>query len=325
MGGNAVLARLGLPDASEGLWCVRRDRFDAGLAAAAATAGAALVDGVAVADLEIEPCHVTARGHHGPGGRPWSCRASYAIAADGATGVAARRAGLRPRHKPAVALEVQVEHDWLRESDSLAPDVVHLEYGFLRNGYAWAFPKADHVNVGAGVFRGVGDPLAPQLRSRLIAAVTSVTGALGIRADLSGLTMHFSPLPVWAGCSPLNHATGRVLAVGDAACLVNPLFGDGILTAIRSGVLAVECIRDGEATRYTERLHAEIGKELEAADGMARAFYAMPGAFFRMAVRRPSATRTVGRLLSGDTKYTEVAARVMQRVARPLARHASVE
>jgi hypothetical protein len=180
--------------------------------------------------------------------------------------------GLRRSPRIALALELEVPHRWDRADPLLRPDLLHLEYGALRRGYAWVFPKADHLNIGAGLFYGRQRDLRrdPSARSRIMAAIGAYAAALGVDpARLRGLRVHGHPLPIWDGPEPLHSADGRVLLVGDAAGLINPLFGDGLFHAIRSGRLAAEALLAGQPCSHTARVHGLLADDFEAARRLA--------------------------------------------------------
>lgn len=96
--------------------------------------------------------------------------------------------------------------------------------------YAWSFPLGDgRANVGYGEVLRAGEPLAREgLLQRLDELLPGVAdGAQGWRA-------HHLPLTTGRARQP----DGRVLLAGDAASLVNPMTGEGIYYAVRSGGLA---------------------------------------------------------------------------------------
>src|SRR5581483_6102836 len=85
------------------------------------------------------------------------------LGADGANGVVANRLGYDAIPGGAVALEGNI-----RFPDGVPARFrgrVVLNFGELPGGYAWVFPKGDHVNVGVGGWRHVaGTVLRPALR-----------------------------------------------------------------------------------------------------------------------------------------------------------------
>lgn len=307
---DSVVASMHDPEQPPPLWSVRRSDFDAALASAAHAAGAVVVDGVAVRNVEIGKRAVTLSGTVSASGQAWRAEGDFVVGADGATGPVAHRLGIVPPRRAAIAAEIEVP----TVSDSASPATFHLEYGVIRNGYAWAFPKRDHLNVGAGFFGTAQEARGPQTRDLILSAISAFTAALDLGVEASGCCSHFHPVPIWERAGPRHHPSKRVLLAGDAACLVNPLSGDGILNAIRSGALAALCIAEGEPGTYSRRLHQEIGRDLDAAARIARIFYAFPDVCFKMGIARPTATRTAARLLTGELRYTEIVRRAIGRL-----------
>ena len=141
----------------------------------------------------------------------------------------------------------------------------------LLPGYAWVFPVgaedgAGRANVGFGVLRTAdggpsGKSLAAQWRG--LADRPSLRRALGPRAEPEG-TVRAWPIPASYDRDRLT--SGRVLFVGDAANVVDPMTGEGIAQAIESGLLAARAIagsRD-DASAATARYRADVDRELGA-------------------------------------------------------------
>lgn len=296
------------------LWMVRRSELDFALSQAAEASGAVVMDGIYVTALALgsDCVTVTASGPEGP----FVLKSSWVIGADGANGVTVRSVSRR-RQPMALAMEVEVPHNWGDGPEWLQQDTVHLDYGLLRDGYAWIFPKADHLNIGAGLFRS-----GTAMRSTGVAdirnAIEAYATAAGVGDALSTAKWHSHPLPVWSGRHAVSDRKGRLLLVGDAAGLVNPLFGDGILHAVRSGKLAAQCIVDGHSEEYTRRLMSAFQPEFDASARLARFFYAWPELCYRHVVGRPGATRVAAQLLAGRLAFRGTAGRVLRRLSRAI-------
>lgn len=304
------------------LWMVRRAVFDNALAQRAARAGAELRDGLAVRAIESKEggqVTVRAEGRYGTEETghavTWEATADTLIGADGANGLTARLANLRRHRVLAIAIEAEVPHRWGDGHPDLRPDICHLEYG-VRNGYAWVFPKSDHLNVGAGFFRpqrqnGRGDATA---REELHKTILGYLELLGVPKREEDLTFHAHPLPIWNGLDTLQTRDNRILLAGDAAGLINPFFGDGILHALKSGTIAAESILRGEQANYTRAIGDEFRQNFDAALKLAKFFYQWPGFVYRYGVKRPGATHTAARLLCGDVLFHNVTGRVVRRI-----------
>src|SRR5262249_45351133 len=120
-------------------------------------AGAELVTGVEIVQAGQDDGAVTLVARDGR-----RFRAPIVIAADGVHSVVARRLGINPGWRAsAVALDMMEEtpRSMLRDVD---PSTLWVSYGFnpsnatpvkeksAAEGYAYIFPKRDHVNIGIG-------------------------------------------------------------------------------------------------------------------------------------------------------------------------------
>ena len=302
--GDAHLGALN-PDLSEkpmSLWMVQRSVFDNALTQRAAQAGCEVRDGVSVKSVEPEgetQVRVTTAD-----GEVYF--ASYLVGGDGVNGPVARAAGLRPKRLLAIALEAEIPHEWGRGHESLRPEIGHLEYA-VKQGYAWVFPKAGHLSVGAGMFgRRSAEGRGEASKSELMRWIVGYLNALGVPVSPDAIEFHGHPLPIWNGSEPVCAWNGRVLLAGDAAGMVNPLFGDGISYACRSGALAGKTIAAGQSAKWTEVLAQEFGASHDAALTIAKFFYQFPGVCYQMGVKRPTGTRTAGRLISGDLRFDSI-------------------
>jgi geranylgeranyl reductase family protein len=263
----------------------QRRRLDAHLAEAAVAAGAEFRDGVRATAVEREDRDVTVRFDG------TAVSASVVIGADGANGLTSRALGLGGR-RHGVALEGNVSYVHTREERWRGRAVIEL--GTVPGGYAWVFPKGDHVNVGVGGWESEG----PRLREHLERACTGYGLPHRELESLRGYR-----LPMRRAVDPL--VRGRTLLVGDAAGLVEPLSGDGIYEALLSARLAVEAVLEllagsqRDLAPYGERLARELDPLMSAAWSAKRAFDRYPRLAFTIA-RTPPAWRLAERLLRGE-------------------------
>jgi geranylgeranyl reductase family protein len=315
---DPYLAPMNMGEADEkpiSLWMVQRSIFDNALAQRAASAGADLRDQLPLRTLErtsAGPVRITA----GTAGDEWTAEADHLIGADGANGVVARTVGLRRERDLAIAIELELPHRWGDGIPELNPEVCHLEYGAVQRGYAWVFPKRDHLNIGAGVFR----PRRPNergdsaVREELHRAIAGYIDMLGLPPAGTDAKYYAHPLPIWSGSETVHAWRGRVLLAGDAAGLINPFFGDGILNALKSGQLAAQTILSGDTSGYSRAVAREFKSNLDAALRLARLFYQWPAFCYQNGVKRPAATRAAARLLCGDADFRDTSRRVMRRL-----------
>lgn len=319
---DAVLFPVNKPDGGIdiALWMVQRDRFDENLAQRAINLGAELADDLLIRRIEKEGGRFRLLGENG-----WSATADYVVGADGANGITSSSFGLRQRRQLGIAMEGELPYNWDRAGHpDLRSEVLHLEYGRVKYGYAWIFPKGDHLNVGAGRMRSATTAAGPaklegnhQLGGQFKQVIENYLRSLGVD-ERDGIRFYAHPLPIWNGPEPLQASDGHVLLVGDAAGLVDPLFGDGILNAIRSGLIAARVILNGSAAQYTQQIQREIGRNLEAARQLANLFYRFPALCYQIAVKRLEMTHLAAQLFCGKVEFSEVAPLALKRIRSAL-------
>jgi flavin-dependent dehydrogenase len=126
--------------------------------------------------------------------------------------------------------------------------------------YAWVFPVGDGTaNVGYGELIRATPPTRAELTTRLHALLP----------DLPPVPLRGHRLPLSPGRPRLAH--GRVLLVGDAASLINPLTGEGIYYAVLSGALAGAAATTPDPARsYRRSLRHRLGTHFRHTDVLAR-------------------------------------------------------
>jgi geranylgeranyl reductase family protein len=286
----------------EPIWMVRRDVFDHFLVQQAQKQGAELRDGTEVKGIEFKGDHWQVNTTTEPvAGR-------YLIAADGAKGQMAKWLGFKDRKRRlAGALEAEADAQVER------PEVVHFEFGLVKNGYIWNFPKADGYSIGVGTFRG-GEP------QDFKAILTEYSTLFDI--DFKNTRQYGHPLCLWDGEQALH--TQNALLAGEAACVVDPMTAEGIRPSIFSGMKAAEFIDQalgGNANaleQYTETMNRDWGGEMAWAQRLASVFYRVPQLGYKLGVKRPSAAARMGQILSGELRYSDVASRALKRLTTGL-------
>jgi flavin-dependent dehydrogenase len=199
------------------------------LRAAALDAGA--VD-VAARVASVDGCRVVLDA----GG---SIEGDFVVGADGATSITARTVGLVDASRALWGFAVRgyIEAEVTLPVIALWND--QPRRGFP--GYGWLFPGPDGSNLGLGL--GLGhtrqhghraQQQLDQFRSHLV--------RIGVLDSQSGSALR--QLGGWLklGVVGTRPAAGKVLLVGDAAGLVNPLQGEGISQALESGRAAASAI-----------------------------------------------------------------------------------
>ena len=315
---------------------IRRLEFDALLVDLAREAGAELIGGVDVVRVSTTSSGVVLESRDGR-----TFEAPIVIAADGVHSVIARRLGLNPGWPAtSVALDMMEEtpRDKLRDVD---PSTLWVSYGQSTSpgreqprsdaepGYAYIFPKRDHVNVGIGYvlehYRKAVDvpPYAlqrgfvDQLRRRGVMEGESVRS-------------NFTPFIIPVGGPLAAPGRGRVLLAGDAGGFVNGFTAEGIYYAMVSGDLAARSIVSTPASaiatlarRYRRAVRREIGAELRDSVLIQRYLFADRRRIADVisgASRERELTRLILDFAVGRLSYNTLRWRMLARVPR-LAAH----
>jgi flavin-dependent dehydrogenase len=281
----------------------QRRRLDAHLAEQASAVGADVRLGARVVDLATDADGVTARVGEK------RVRASVVVGADGANGATARAAGLGEGIVRGVALEGNVP--WAALGRERYGQTAVIELGVVPGGYGWVFPKGDHANLGVG---GWGDE-GPRLRDHLARLALAHGVAARSLTDTRG---HRLPMRR-PGASP---GVGRVLLVGDAAGLVDPLSGDGIYEAFVSAELAARAIATGDLEGYGAALSSTLDHHAAASWAAKRAMDRSAAACF-WAARSPGVFGVVAGLLGGEVHHPDEARGLARPPLRMLARLAA--
>jgi geranylgeranyl reductase family protein len=252
---------------------IRRVEFDALLVSLAVEAGAELVTGVDVVQASTSDGRITLTARNGR-----RFEASTVIAADGVHSVVARRLGLNkgwPSKSVALDMMEETPRSALRDVD---PSTLWVAYGFdpadrsngtiAPEGYAYIFPKRDHVNIGIGYvlsyFREAVDRAPYELQRDFV-------GRLRARGIVVGDSVrdNFTPSLIPVGGPLPKPGRGRVLLAGDAGGFVNGFTAEGIYYAMVSGDLAARTISaswpsttSDLARPYRRAVRKEIGREL---------------------------------------------------------------
>lgn len=279
-------------------WIVRRSRLDAYLADQAVAVGAELEDGSAVETIERD-------GHHWrvvSGGNVYTARGL--VLADGSSSRFSVPLGLgpaRPRYAAAVAVEVEAEvHE---------PSTARFEFGLVRHGFCWAFPRQGGYSIGMGTFIGREAADADAVLAQLLPS-------LGLSPEAG--ERFSSPLRVWDGHHAL-HAPGAVV-VGDAASLCDPFLAEGLRPALLSGVRAAEAMDhflsgdDAALQGYSATMRSEWGESMAWGRRIAQVFYRVPKVGYQLGIKRPTAPQRIAQILSGEMGYGDIAQRVIKRL-----------
>jgi flavin-dependent dehydrogenase len=134
-------------------------------------------------------------------------------------------------------------------------------------GYLWSFPRCDHLSV--GICGSMARHTSQELRRHLHEFMADEK----IPRDAATFYSHVLPSPQKQTLSA-RRVVGRNWAlVGDAAAWVDPITGEGLYYALRSGDLLAEALIADKPSEYPARIRKAFSTDLEFATRIARRFY----------------------------------------------------
>ena len=196
----------------------------------------------------------------------------------------------------------------------------HIDIQFLPNleGYIWVFPRCNHLS---GCICRKGES-AQCLRARLERYMD------GRAIPRKNATFYGHMLPAlglrgWRN----NRLTGDGwMAVGDAGGLVDPITGEGLYYAIRSGDLASQfLLNDLDPARtleqYRQAISRDFGLDLTYGAGLAKRlfcnyllFSSVPSRMIQLMHRSPKFCEIMQDLFAGTQPYLELTGRLLRSV-----------
>ena len=233
---------------------------------------------------------------------------------------AGARSALRGRLAPAFS-----QRDFMLTFGYYAPPKADslLRVQFFENfeGYVWAFPRPDHLSL--GICGKVGESSMAQLKERLHGFMERF-GYAG--KEQSPVFSHLLPALSVETWNNLNLSGPGWALAGDAAGLVDPVTGEGIYFAMRSGEVLAEALLDDVPQSYADRVWCEFGRKLALGARLARFFYhetflgaASTTRLVQLARRSPAFLGLLRDLIDGSQSYPGLAKRLYGTFARSFA------
>ena len=260
------------------------------------------------------------------------------IGADGAnSGIAKMLAGKLPPSDMEVAFGYRAP----LPSNGSAPAVVAFLPGWV--GYAWAFPRPDHISFGIATTQDAfeHEPLDDLLWRFMIGYYQQSEGetvkfwdvednnanTTRIHEHLRATSERYAARIPGLAAKTWDHrkVCGDDWALlGDAAGFADPVTGEGIYYALRSAELFAEAYLSGAPLSYEKLWREDFGAELRRAAQMRRRFYGnFWGAPFtermiEFARGHRGVKRVLGDLVAGEQGYVDLKKKLVKSALRPV-------
>ncbi len=192
---------------------------------------------------------------------------NFVIAADGVLSPTAKMAGWKNETRkliPALEYEVEVsKEDFDRLSTSVRFDIDAVPYG-----YAWSFPKKNHLSLGVLTTKKGKINLKEYYKKYI--------ETLGIK-EIIKEEAHGFQIPIAPRTD--GFVKNNVFLIGDAAGFAEPITAEGISNAILSGKYVAEALiesnldRDLSEKKYLEKLNLKMLPELKSGAILSKFFY----------------------------------------------------
>ena len=245
---NLTEDKVKLPEAG---YILERKVFDKYMAMDAGREGAKIMVKTLATSLKREDDHLIVSVE--TMGQELEIKAKIVIAADGPESRVGRWAGLRTSLKPK-DMESCAQFE-MANVQMVEPDCIEFHFGSVApGGYAWIFPKGDDIaNVGLGVLTTITDKTAYQHLLEFVESNPATKNAQAVELNIGG-----DPV----GGLLKKKVTDNVLVTGDAAGMVNPLTGGGIISGMLggriAGQVAAQAVKDGDYSKKNLKVYEKL-------------------------------------------------------------------
>lgn len=240
---------------------VSRVDFDYALVKHAIKKGACVFDGIEIKQVRPHQDYVEVTAGS-------DClTASYVILAEGASARIANQFWKDDRLMiPALESEIMLSPEEMKVFEGVA----RFDFDMMNAGYAWVFPKKDHISV------GLGGLIAKGSKQSLTKMFDEYKQKIGLPEGCVERNRRGFVIPVRP--RKQRYMKNRMLLVGDTAGFADPITAEGFTYALKSGIEAAKAIasyKDPEAVSrgYHDGIEVMITKELKVGAKISSLFF----------------------------------------------------
>ncbi|MGH1464272.1 MAG: geranylgeranyl reductase family protein [Cognatishimia sp.] len=232
------------------------------------------------------------------------------IGADGVNSMVARQLFGQAFEHDQIGFALEIEAPLPAQPAEKQP--LRIDFDAAKWGYGWSFPKQKSVTIGIGGLHR----LNPDMKTRLTQYLDQLNIAKGPKVK-----GHFLPF----GHFKTSPGQGAVLLAGDAAGLVDPITGEGIAYALKSGQLAaqaaIEALTDNApatAFKRYKRALRPIHRDLRIARALRSLIFSdrVAPIFYKKLKSSGQLRQDYMALLGGELEYPQILRKIILHLPR---------
>jgi len=199
-------------------------------------------------------------------------------------------------------------------------DLIKVKFLKKFEGYLWSFPRADHLSV------GICGKMAQNSSAILRGHLENFISEEKIPLEGARFYSHVLPSPQARTIRERRIAGKNWAMAGDAAACVDPVTGEGLFYALKSGDLLAQALINGQPESYPEQLRAAFSADLELAADLARKLFrgtflgaAITTRMVQMLKRSPTFRELIRDVFSGSQDYRSLKGRLWNQLGISMA------
>ena len=280
------------------IYMVKRKKFDAYLHKSALDLGVKYYPNTKLIKITQTANEAVVRTNNGH-----ELRCLWLIGADGASGTTAKLAGWASNsnhHAPAIDAEIVLAKE-------KAEKLNHTRFDFeiIPRGYGWVFPKHGSFSIGVGGFYQKKNKTSLQHYLKVYLDLLEIKDEDIVEIKKKGfvIPLRFRKEGV---------VNNRVLLVGDAAGLADPLTAEGISVALITGRMAADAIinetqKITAGQIYQQKIDKKICNNLLVSNQLSTIFYKYPRlSKYLIKFNKNKITKYVTKIFSGEKQFSDI-------------------
>ncbi len=275
------------------MFTVRRESFDEFLVRKAEEAGARFFGANPFLALTPKDGFVEVETPAG------TCSTAYVAGADGSQSAVSKKMEIPREATYMLAVHSEAPTSIIPDWE---PDLIHLDWGSIKRGYAYLFPKKYFLAMGAG---GIDIPAAKIKNYQKAFLATRWQKEQAFPFSAAGFM-----IPLRKNRSPIQK--GRCLLLGDAAGLADPFSGEGIFSAVRSAGVAASVLQEALKNRwdslapYQEGIDGELMIELECSRLFREIFNLRPSRYHQKIASQDRWWNAMAKVMRGEKTFIDI-------------------